>query len=296
LGQLARGEAIGTVEMETTVQPADIQNDVAEQAVASANRMVEQSFTFSSENKTYTLTPSELVQWVAFDINKRDGTIGVGVDDVALADTLPQILNRKVANPPVNRRILYSPEGNLIAYQTWGTNGTMVAEADAANAVTAMSKAFGAVEPLNFKVKTVPKEYDVDKVTVGGAYDKPNGSKWIDVNQRTYKVTLYAGTTFIKQFTCVIGAPGTPTVTGTFYINRKYSTTSMRGRNSNGTEYYVAYVPWTMYFYGGYALHGAPWRSSFGYRASHGCVNLRVSDAKWVFNWAPLGTRVVSHW
>lgn len=54
-------------------------------------------------------------------------------------------------------------------------------------------------------------------------------------------------------------------------------------------------VPYTMYYYKGYAVHGAYWHNNFGHPMSHGCVNLRPSDAKWFYNFAPVGTPVVVH-
>src|SRR5699024_9600248 len=59
--------------------------------------------------------------------------------------------------------------------------------------------------------------------------------------------------------------------------------------------YYTEDVPWGQYFHRGYAFHGAPWRSSFGYSGSHGCVNMPVSDATWLYHWASIGTRLVVH-
>ena len=44
-------------------------------------------------------------------------------------------------------------------------------------------------------------------------------------------------------------------------------------------------VPWTMYFYESYALHGAFWHDGFGRVRSHGCVNLSPEDAHWLFDW-----------
>ena len=70
---------------------------------------------------------------------------------------------------------------------------------------------------------------------------------------------------------------------------------TMRGNNADGTRYETPNVPWSTFFHEGFALHGAPWRSSFGYSASHGCVNLPVGVAKWVYDFAPIGTPVVSH-
>ena len=77
-------------------------------------------------------------------------------------------------------------------------------------------------------------------------------------------------------FSMVPGAPDTPTVTGTFHVYLKYDVQTMRGENADGTKYETEGVPWVTYFTGSYAMHGAPWRSSFGwsgYGGSHGCVN-----------------------
>lgn len=45
-------------------------------------------------------------------------------------------------------------------------------------------------------------------------------------------------------------------------------------------------VPWCTYIQGGVAIHGAFWHSAFGERRSHGCVNVSVDDAKWIFRWS----------
>ncbi len=44
-------------------------------------------------------------------------------------------------------------------------------------------------------------------------------------------------------------------------------------------------VPWCTYIQGGVAIHGTFWHSAFGERRSHGCVNVSVEDAKWIFRW-----------
>lgn len=62
-----------------------------------------------------------------------------------------------------------------------------------------------------------------------------------------------------------------------------------------GADYDVPNVPYTMYYHRGYALHGAYWHRKFGTPVSHGCVNLAVNHAKWLFNWAGVGTSVIVH-
>jgi len=51
-----------------------------------------------------------------------------------------------------------------------------------------------------------------------------------------------------------------------------------------------------MYFYEGYSLHGTYWHHNFGHPMSHGCVNMRTSDAAWLYNWASVGTLVNIHY
>lgn len=60
----------------------------------------------------------------------------------------------------------------------------------------------------------------------------------------------------------------------------------------SGPGYYLPDVPYVMYFYRGYGLHGTYWHNNFGVPMSHGCVNLRTEDAAWLFDWASVGTPV----
>ncbi len=119
----------------------------------------------------------------------------------------------------------------------------------------------------------------------------PSGAKWIDVDLSKQRLTAYVGSTAV--FTTLIsgGLPRTPTVVGRFRIYAKYASTRMAGPG-----YDLPNVPYTMYFYKGYAIHGTYWHNNFGRPMSHGCVNMRTQDAAWLYNWAPIGTLVVTHW
>jgi lipoprotein-anchoring transpeptidase ErfK/SrfK len=63
-----------------------------------------------------------------------------------------------------------------------------------------------------------------------------------------------------------------------------------------GPGYNLPNVPWVMYFAGANAIHGAYWHNNFGRPMSHGCVNMRISEAQWLYNWASIGTPVVVHY
>ena len=117
------------------------------------------------------------------------------------------------------------------------------------------------------------------------------GGRWIDVNLSRQRLTAYQGNTPVFSALISGGLPRTPTVVGRFKVNTKLTSTRMRGPG-----YDLPNVPYTMYFYRGYAIHGTYWHNNFGRPMSHGCVNMRTADAAWLFNWASIGTPVVTHW
>ena len=117
------------------------------------------------------------------------------------------------------------------------------------------------------------------------------GKRWIDVNLTTQMVYAYEGDVLVNSFLASTGTWEHPTVTGQYNIYVKYPYTDM-----SGTDYYLADVPNTMYFYEGYAIHGTYWHSNFGTPMSHGCVNLSISDSAWIFDFASVGTLVNVHY
>lgn len=142
----------------------------------------------------------------------------------------------------------------------------------------------------------VPSYAEATKSEVTNAPQAAGGEKWIDINLSSYLLTAYEGSTPVLQTYIVDGAAEYPTVTGEFSIYWKLDAQTMSGYNVDGSRYETEDVPWVMYFYADYAIHGAYWRSSFGYSGSHGCVNTPVGDAAWLYSWAPYGTRVSVHY
>jgi hypothetical protein len=124
----------------------------------------------------------------------------------------------------------------------------------------------------------------------------PNGEKWIEVNLSTQYMIAWQGDTSVIESYVSTGIDGHETPTGTFYILTKYESDEMVG--GSGDDYYdLPDVPWVMYFtdYGD-ALHGTYWHSNFGTPMSHGCVNLPTDVAAFLYDWAPVGTRVEIHY
>jgi lipoprotein-anchoring transpeptidase ErfK/SrfK len=115
-------------------------------------------------------------------------------------------------------------------------------------------------------------------------------ARWIDVDLTHQTVTAYEGQTPVYTTLASTGLPNTPTVEGQFRIWIKLSYDDM-----SGPGYYLEDVPYVMYFYQGYGLHGVWWHANFGHPMSHGCVNLPTDAAEWLFNWADVGTLVNIH-
>jgi lipoprotein-anchoring transpeptidase ErfK/SrfK len=118
-----------------------------------------------------------------------------------------------------------------------------------------------------------------------------SGERWIDVNLSAQTLTAYEGNTPVHRAVVSTGLPSTPTPVGQFHIWVK-----LRYDDMAGPGYYLRDVPYVMYFYKDYGLHGTYWHNNFGRPMSHGCVNLSNGDAGWLFNWASVGTRVVTHY
>jgi lipoprotein-anchoring transpeptidase ErfK/SrfK len=133
-------------------------------------------------------------------------------------------------------------------------------------------------QPSNNPTPAVPNN-------VGGS------QRWIDVDLTNQRVYAYEGNTIVNSFIVSTGTWLTPTVTGQYHIYIKLRYTDM-----SGPGYYLPNVPYTMYFYKGYALHGTYWHSNFGTPMSHGCVNLSIPDSAWLYNFASVGTLVNVHY
>jgi len=118
-----------------------------------------------------------------------------------------------------------------------------------------------------------------------------NGARWIDVDLTNQRVYAYEGNTVVNTFIVSTGTWQHPTVTGQYHIYVKYRSAPM-----SGPGYYLPNVPYIMYFYKGYGLHGTYWHHNFGTPMSHGCVNLKTDEAAWLYTWASVGTLVNVHY
>jgi lipoprotein-anchoring transpeptidase ErfK/SrfK len=118
--------------------------------------------------------------------------------------------------------------------------------------------------------------------------------KWIEIDLSSQSLIAWSGRTKVYSTRVSTGTSRYPTVQGFFRIQTKIRSQRMRG-GTGRDRYDLPNVPHVMYFYRDYAIHGAYWHNNFGRPMSHGCVNLPLGAARWMYNWAPIGTRVVVH-
>ena len=129
--------------------------------------------------------------------------------------------------------------------------------------------------------------------------DEPSTTtqKLIIVDRSEQALFATDGGTLFMDVSISTGLELTPTPRGTFTIFKKTPSRYMQGPLpglADQQEYDLPGVPWNMYFTeGGAVIHGAYWHNSFGSQYSHGCVNMEPSEAKRLYEWADVGTKVV---
>jgi lipoprotein-anchoring transpeptidase ErfK/SrfK len=131
----------------------------------------------------------------------------------------------------------------------------------------------------------------IEKFKVELPSDLEGDERWIDINLTDQTLAVYDGADLVDSFLVSTGRGGSPTVTGEFRIWVKVPLQDM-----SGPGYYIKDVPWVMYFYKSYGIHGTWWHNNFGTPMSAGCVNMTIPDAEWMYSWASVGTIVKVHY
>jgi hypothetical protein len=114
----------------------------------------------------------------------------------------------------------------------------------------------------------------------------PANAKWIHVNLPEQTLVAYEGAKPVYATVISSGKEGYEPPTGLFEVQQKYISTTMNATDPIDGFYEVEEVPWTLYYHGGYALHGAYWHTDFGKVRSHGCTNIAPVDARWLYYWS----------
>ena len=159
------------------------------------------------------------------------------------------------------------------------------------------------LQPIDYFVPATHLRPIPDEELAPISPDVPASQKRIEVNLALQTLQAFENDRLVLETKISSGVPssrptdnGIPTETpkGSFGIYSKMPSKHMGdGRLMAGNldihAYELVGVPWTMFFHRldtGYALHGTYWHNNFGYQMSHGCVNMRNPEAKWLFRWS----------
>ncbi|MBU1031679.1 L,D-transpeptidase [Patescibacteria group bacterium] len=145
--------------------------------------------------------------------------------------------------------------------------------------------------------QSITQVNDEANQAVLGTTNAAGEEKWIEISLDEQRLRAYEGNKLVIEFPISSGLWAS-TPKGTFNIWYKTRSQSMiGGSQALGTYYNLPNVPNNMFFYQGYAIHGAYWHNNFGHPMSHGCVNSPLASAAQLFDWAgpviPPGQRIV---
>jgi lipoprotein-anchoring transpeptidase ErfK/SrfK len=199
----------------------------------------------------------------------------------------------------------------FVAPDGWTTqyfeNGVLLWKKDKGVSPRALGKEAAAREKIKTKAITQPDDVPVyaetlfsepqvvEVTTPIGPGPQQGGYKEIvvSVSQQymwAYEDGMTVSETYVSTGTAETEAVTTPV--GYWSVLTKFDVQTMEGTIS-GEYYLVEDVPWVMYFDNlGNALHGTYWHSNFGYPMSHGCVNLPLGIAEFLYGWTEIGTPV----
>lgn len=199
--------------------------------------------------------------------------VSLRVAGVAVAHELNAILATDTTTPTVT----FTPSPSLTVTLTPSSTPTLTPTETASLTPTATTGTNpGAIEKFKVELPSDLKEAD---------------ERWIDINLSEQTLSAYEGENIVDSFVVSTGRGGYPTVTGEFRIWVKVPMQDM-----SGPGYYIRDVPWVMYFYKSYGIHGTWWHNNFGTPMSAGCVNMTIPDAEWMYGWASVGTIVKVHY
>lgn len=116
---------------------------------------------------------------------------------------------------------------------------------------------------------------------------RPEGvsGRWIAVDLYEQTLTAYEDDRLVFATLVSSGLPNWETGEGLFSVWARFESDHMSGASGRPDYYSLENVPYTIYFDGDISLHGTYWHDGFGYRHSHGCVNLSITDSRWLFDW-----------
>ncbi|SEC07182.1 L,D-transpeptidase family protein [Microbacterium hydrocarbonoxydans] len=256
-----------------------VTDEEATAVMTSVNTMLGTMGFYIGDERTVPVTPAVAATW--FTIEDVDGELRITADQDAIQTTV-DTLAASVDRAPVNATNIVDSAGNILRTEKAGVNGRAIGDttnlaADAAAKIEAGEGVFP-IEVTETKFESV------------------NLLRKIDVNLSRQTATLYENGAVVRSWAISSGKSATPTDTGNFTVYAHVREQTMKSREPDGSITETPNVPWVTYFNGDEGFHGTYWHNDFGNPRSHGCVNMPIDVARFVYEWSPVGLEVAVHY
>jgi lipoprotein-anchoring transpeptidase ErfK/SrfK len=276
-----------TVTASLTKKEPAIPTGAAEAAKSEAEAILARDYGVSSDSKSKFTSRAQKAGWLVFTQYTDDHIIGVSINTQSAKNTLTQ-LAKSFAQPVKDKVTLTATDGSATVIDE-GQAGISLDQASLNDGLSQLQAAFTTGKAFTLPIKIAaqqPGERNLGSAT---------GGKFVLVDIASFKAYAINNTTVDRTMLVSTGRPNMPTQRGAFKILRKTKLVTMSGCNTAVGCWTVPNVPNAEFFTSdGEALHGTYWYVNWGHQnASHGCVNLQLADAAWLYDWTSVGTDVI---
>ncbi len=276
---------------QTTAAPIEIVPAAIEMPVVTQTHIVRRGEYLASIARQYGISPEQLASLNGITNPNliyagQELIVSGGAQPVAAAEVIPAVAPIEIAQPVITaetRHIVRRGEYLSQIAAQYGVSWLTIAQA---NGIYDPNTVFAGME-LIIPGSSGGSTYAALEIPPAAPPAAVSAGRSILVDLSDQRIYAYENGVLVRNVLVSTGLPATPTVLGDYTVQRKIVAETMAGPG-----YYLPDVPYTMYFFQGYAIHGTYWHSNFGTPMSHGCVNLPTPEAEWFYNWADYGTPV----
>ncbi|MCT1477981.1 L,D-transpeptidase family protein [Microbacterium sp. p3-SID336] len=253
-----------------------VSDDDATATATSLNTMLTTVGFYVGDERTVPIDPAVAASWLT--VVDDEGQLRIEADPQAIqatVDALPAVVDRA----PVNATNIVDSAGNVLRAEQEGMTGRALGDTSGiADQFAAQLAAGDGVFALS--VTETP-------------FETVSLFRRIEIDLGSQRAILFENNEVVKSWAVSTGLPGTLTPTGNFKV---FAHTRMQDMGCyEGAPYCTEDVPWITWFTTNIGFHGTYWHNNFGQRMSHGCVNLPIDLAKYVYDWSPVGLEVSVH-
>lgn len=287
---LARGEDPVTITPQQTTVDAAATTAKAQAFAATLNEQADTAGFYLEGQRAEAVPLATIASWLSITADSTTGEFTITPNPAAIASAVAT-LPAKVDKQPQNATVVTNSAGRSLRVIQAGQDGFGVSTTDGvADQIASALKSSDLKFPLQGEVRkftttTVFRRIEVDKsagTTTLFQGPKPGQEKAV----HTYPIAIGTG-----------GEHETRDGHYTVYAQLPMQDMGNCDGKHPQFDYCTKNVPWISYFDGDQGFHGTYWHNNFGpgARMSHGCVNMRIPDAKALYQFAQVGTEVWVH-